>query len=70
MYGERIAAFCKEYDSFFVEKEYKMRNKRETLAIGANSSKFYSLYKFARIYLVVIVGQLRITLPSKKRKAF
>ncbi|XP_060604359.1 uncharacterized protein LOC132757170 [Ruditapes philippinarum] len=37
MYGERIAAFCKDYESVFVEKDYKMRSKRETLAFEENS---------------------------------
>ncbi|XP_060597500.1 uncharacterized protein LOC132751354 [Ruditapes philippinarum] len=37
MYGERIAAFCKDYESVFVEKDYTMRSKRATQAFEEQS---------------------------------
>ncbi|XP_060597520.1 uncharacterized protein LOC132751374 [Ruditapes philippinarum] len=36
-YGERIAAFCKEYESVFVVRDYKMRSKRETWSFEENA---------------------------------
>jgi hypothetical protein len=64
MYGERIAAFCKDYESVFVEKDYTMRSKRETQAFEENSRKCIRTY----IYLIYVYLAHTVIEPNPKKQ--